>query len=255
MFFPIGDDDREISHPVYVTWILLGINIAVFLYQLSNPEFTYGWSMIPREITSGTDLVGEAIVKTPGGAMAIPLTPGPPIIYLTLLTSMFMHGGFAHIVGNMLYLYIFGDNVEHRFGSIPFLIFYLLAGVAGNVAQILLDPQGILPNLGASGAIAGIMGAYLVLFPRNRVNVVFLYMIVSIPAVLVLGVWIITQLFSTYGSIMTSSQSSGGVAYAAHVAGFVTGVLAAYAWRPTLKSEPDSVLYRQYQRDPRARQW
>jgi membrane associated rhomboid family serine protease len=143
--------------------------------------------------------------------------------------------------------------VEHRFGHIPFLLFYLIAGLAGSLAQVLLDPGSVIPNLGASGAIAGVMGAYLVLFPRNQVNVVFLYSVVTIPAVLVLGVWIATQLFSTYGSIMTSTASTGGVAYAAHVAGFLAGVVAAGLWRPTLREEPDSILRRQYDRDPRTR--
>lgn len=253
MFFPISDDDRKISDPVYVTYILIAINIAVFLYQLANPDFTYGWSMIPQEITKGVDLVGDEIVRTEQGNLPVPQAPGPSIIYLTLLTSMFMHGGYAHIIGNMLYLYIFGDNVEHRFGHIPFLLFYLIAGFAGNVAQVVLDPNGVIPNLGASGAIAGVMGAYLVLFPRNQVNVIFLYTVMTIPAILVLGVWIVGQLFSTYGSIMTSAASTGGVAYAAHVAGFVAGVATALVYRPRLKSEPDSVLKRQYERDPRSR--
>jgi membrane associated rhomboid family serine protease len=252
MFFPISDDDRQITHPVYVTYILIAINIAVFGYQLANPDFTYGWSMIPREITKGVDLVGEEIIRTEQGNFPIPQAPGPSIIYLTLLTSMFMHGGYAHIIGNMLYLYIFGDNVEHRFGHLPFLFFYLIAGLAGSAAQVILDPNGVIPNLGASGAIAGVMGAYLVLFPRNQVNVIFLYTVMTIPAILVLGVWIVGQLFSTYGSIMTSVSSTGGVAYAAHVAGFVAGVVAALVYRPRLKSEPDSVLKRQYDRDPRS---
>lgn len=253
MFFPISDDDREISSPVFVTYVLLAINVAVFAYQVSNPAFTYGWSMIPKEITTGLDLVGQAVVNTSQGSVGIPQTPGPPIIYFTLLTSMFMHGGFAHIIGNMLYLYIFGDNVEHRFGHIPFLIFYLIAGLAGNLAQVVLDPNSMIPNLGASGAIAGVMGAYLVLFPRNRVNVIFLYSVVTIPAVLVLGVWIVGQLFNTYGSIMASATAAGGVAYAAHVAGFIAGVVAAGIWRPSLREEPDSILRRQYERDPRIR--
>jgi membrane associated rhomboid family serine protease len=253
MFFPLSDDDREITSPVYVTYVLLAVNIAVFVYQVYHPEFTYGWSMVPKEITTGVDLVETVIVRGPEGEqVAIPQSPGPPIIFLTLLTSMFMHGGYAHIIGNMLYLYIFGDNVEHRFGHLPFLIFYLLAGLAGSIAQIILDPNGVIPNLGASGAISGIMGAYLVLFPRNRVNVIFLYAIISMPAVAVLGVWIVGQLFSTYGSIMANTGAYGGVAYAAHVAGFATGFVAALVWRPAIKREPDSVLRRQYERDPRS---
>ena len=130
MLFPISDDDRQILKPMFVTYLLLAINIAVFLYQIANPEFTYGWSVIPREITTGEDLVGVAIVETSdGSSIEIPQSAGPPIIWLTLLTAMFMHGGVGHIAGNMLYLWIFGDNVEHRFGHLPFLVFYLSAGL------------------------------------------------------------------------------------------------------------------------------
>ncbi len=254
MLFPISDDDREIIKPIFVTYLLLAINVGVFLYQLSNPDFTYGWSVIPAEITSGRDLLEPQVIRISATeSVEIPQSPGPPIVWLTLLTSMFMHGGFGHLAGNMLYLYIFGDNVENRFGHIPFLVFYLLAGIVGSLAQVFADPTGVIPNLGASGAIAGVMGAYLVLFPRNRVNAVFLYTIISIPAVLVLGLWIAMQLFSSYGSIMATENANGGVAYLAHVGGFMTGVSAALIWRPRIEEEPDSVLRRQYDRDPRVR--
>jgi len=173
MFFPISDDDRDIDSPSFVTYTLLAINIVVFLYQLSNESFTYGWSVIPKEITSGVDLLEPQPVQVAGGGVVqIEQAPGPPIIYLTLITSMFMHGGIGHIVGNMLYLWIFGNNVEHRFGHVCFLLFYLFAGFVASFAQIILDPNSVIPNLGASGAIAGVMGAYLVLFPRNQINAV-----------------------------------------------------------------------------------
>lgn len=253
MLFPISDDDRQILRPMYVTYFLLAINIVVFFYQLANPEFTYGWSVIPREITTGEDLVGAATVENHDGeAIEIPQAAGPPVIWLTLVTSMFMHGSFAHIIGNMLYLWIFGDNVENRFGHIPFLIFYLSAGLVGSAAQLVLDPNSVIPNLGASGAIAGIMGAYLVLYPWNRVNAVFFYMVITVPAVLVLGMWILMQLVSGYGSIAATEASTGGVAYLAHIGGFVAGVGAALIWRKQITEEPDSVLRRQYERDPRA---
>jgi membrane associated rhomboid family serine protease len=253
MLFPISDDDREILKPMYVTYILLAINIAVFFYQIANPEFTYGWSVIPREITTGEDLVGVTIVESQdGSAMEIPQATGPPLIWLTLLTSMFMHGSIAHIAGNMLYLWIFGDNVENRFGHLPFLAFYLAAGLVGSAAQLALDTDSVIPNLGASGAIAGIMGAYLVLYPRNRVNAVFFYTVITVPAVLVLGMWILMQLVSGYGSIAATEASTGGVAYLAHVGGFFAGVVAALLWRKQITQEPDSVLRRQYERDPRA---
>ncbi len=242
MLFPISDDNRDIVKPIFVTYVLLAINVVVFVYQLTNPEFTYGWSVVPREIVTGKDLIGFAEIALPNGQIVqIPQSPGPPIIWLTLLTSMFMHGSFGHLIGNMLYLWIFGDNVENRFGHLPFLAFYLSAGIAGSLAQLLMDPYSVIPNLGASGAIAGVMGAYLVLFPRNRVNAVFFYTIITIPAVFVLGMWIVMQMVSGVGSIVAMDSSTGGVAYMAHIGGFITGVIAALFYRSTLKQEPDSI--------------
>ncbi|WP_202617320.1 rhomboid family intramembrane serine protease [Roseimaritima sediminicola] len=257
MLFPISDDDREVTTVAYVTYTILVINIAVFLVQLSNPDLTYGWSVIPHEIVTGEDLVEPQVRTAPGGqTVTIPQAPGPSPIYLTLLTAMFMHGGFGHIAGNMLYLWIFGNNVEHRFGHVWFLLFYLAAGLAASFAQILFNPGSIIPNLGASGAIAGVMGAYLVLFPRNRVNAVFFYTIVTIPAVLVLGMWIAMQFVSSVGSIAATNETTGGVAYLAHVGGFVAGVAAAVLCRLTVRQEPDNVLRRQYDRDPHShRMW
>ena len=254
MFFPISDDDREVSTVSYVTYTLLAANVVLFLVQLANPEFTYGWSVIPREITTGVDLVEPVEIRLPGSEThVVPQSPGPPVIYLTLLSSMFMHGGFGHIGGNMLYLWIFGDNVEHRFGHVKFLIFYLLAGLIASFSQILINPSSVIPNLGASGAIAGVMGAYLVLFPHNRINAIFFYQVITVPAIVVLGMWIAMQLVSGYGSIASTSASLGGVAYLAHIGGFVAGVIAAGICRLQLREEPDSELYRQYRRDPKDR--
>ncbi|MEZ6134680.1 MAG: rhomboid family intramembrane serine protease [Pirellulaceae bacterium] len=254
MLFPIGDDDREVTTVAFITYGILAANILLFLVQMSNPSFTYGWSVVPKEITTGVDLVEPQPMNVEGyGTVEIPQAPGPPIIWLTLLTSMFMHGGYGHIAGNMLYLWIFGNNVEHRFGHIWFLIFYLTAGLVGSIAQILSGPNSVIPNLGASGAIAGIMGAYLVLFPHNRVNAVFLYNVITVPAIVVLGMWIATQFVSSVGSIAATSESAGGVAYLAHVGGFMAGAAAGGFCRLTLKKEPDSVLKRQYEHDPRAR--
>ena len=148
MFFPISDDDQDVNQPAFVTYALLAVNVIVFLLQLSSPELTYGWSVIPKEITTGVDLVEPQAIEIPGyGTQAIPQAPGPPIIWLTLLSAMFMHGGYGHIAGNMLYLWIFGNNVEHRFGHLWFLIFYLTAGVAASLAQILAGPNSVIPNL------------------------------------------------------------------------------------------------------------
>ncbi|MDA0812436.1 MAG: rhomboid family intramembrane serine protease [Verrucomicrobia bacterium] len=252
MLFPISDDNRGISSPALVTWVFLGANILVFLYQLSNPAFTYGWSVVPAEIVNGIDFIEPVLISVGRESLPVPQEPGPTPIYLTLISSMFMHGGWGHIGGNMLYLWIFGDNVEHRFGHVRFIIFYLVSGLVASVAQIATDPQSVIPNLGASGAIAGVLGAYIVLFPHNRVNAIFFYQIISIPALIVLGMWAVTQLISGYGSIAVTEQT-GGVAYMAHVGGFVAGVVMGFICRFTMKEEPDSILFRQYRDDDKSR--
>ncbi|MEX2577778.1 MAG: rhomboid family intramembrane serine protease [Verrucomicrobiales bacterium] len=242
MLFPISDDNRGISGPVFVTYLILAANVGVFLLQLANDAFTYGWSIVPLEIMTGRDLVDPVAVNTGGQRVSIPQAPGPVPIYLTLLTSMFMHGGFAHIAGNMLYLWIFGDNVEHRFGHLRFLVFYLVAGLVGSAAQIAVDPDSVIPNLGASGAISGVMGAYIVLFPHNRVNAVVFYHVISVPAIFVIGMWALMQFVYGVGSIAVTEQT-GGVAYMAHVGGFVAGVAMGVICRLTMNEEPDSILY------------
>lgn len=231
MIFPISDDDRHLMHPAWVSIGLLVANVALFLWQLANPAFTYGWSVIPAEITGGRDLVGTATMNIGGQTVGIPQAPGPVPIYLTLFSAMFMHGGWAHLGGNMLYLWIFGDNVEHRFGAVKFLVFYLVSGIVATFAQIATDPQGVIPNLGASGAISGVLGAYLVLFPRNRVNAVFIFRIVSLPAIFVIGMWAFLQFINGAGAIAATEQTTGGVAYTAHIGGFVAGVAMGLAWR------------------------
>lgn len=249
MIFPISDDDRHLMHPAWVTILLLGANGAVFLWQLLNPEFTYGWSVIPAEITSGRDLVDPVVIASGDRQVIIPQAPGPVPIQLTVLSAMFMHGGWAHIGGNMLYLWIFGDNVEHRFGALPFLAFYLVSGVAATVAQIALDPDSVIPNLGASGAISGVLGAYLVLFPKNRVFALFFFRVVAIPAVLALGLWIALQFVNGLGAFAATEQT-GGVAYGAHVGGFAAGVVLALILRRVLP-ERSNVLEPAMRRDPR----
>lgn len=253
MIFPISDDDRHLSKPAIVTWTFLILNIAIYLYQTSNPEFTSGWSVIPKEISTGEDLVGAEYITAPTGEqVAIPQTPGPSLIYLTMISAMFMHGGIMHLGGNLLYLWIFGDNVEHRFGSVMFALFYLISGLAATLAQVALGPDSIIPNLGASGAIAGVLGAYLVLFPRNKVNAVFFLRVISIPAIFVLGMWIIMQFVSGAGSLSKTGES-GGVAYAAHIGGFIAGVVMALIARVFMKEESDNILLRNYQNDPTAK--
>ena len=255
MLFPISDDDRHLDGPAWVTLILIALNVVVFvLFQGlgANEAFTYGWSLVPAEITTGTDLTRPVTVEMMGERVEIPHQPGPTPIYLTLISAMFMHGGFGHIIGNLLYLWIFGDNVEHRFGHGAFLAFYLVSGLAATFAQIALDPDSVIPNLGASGAISGVLGAYLVLFPRNRVHAVFFYTVVSIPAVLALGLWILFQFVNGVGAIAATEQT-GGIAYGAHIGGFAAGVVLALVLRSVIPVERPNVLQSAERRDPRAR--
>ncbi|MGZ6371850.1 MAG: rhomboid family intramembrane serine protease, partial [Candidatus Limnocylindria bacterium] len=188
--FPIADENLPGRGFPWVTAGLIAINVAVFVLLQGasgdNP-FTYGWSSIAREITSGVDLTQSVPVVISGSTYLVPQAPGPDPIYLTLLTSMFMHGSWLHLGGNMLFLWIFGDNVEHRAGPLPYLVAYLGAGLVGSGAQIVGDPSSPIPSLGASGAISGVLGAYLVLFPRNRVTAFVVRFLVQIPALAAIG--------------------------------------------------------------------
>src|SRR5437762_5172949 len=233
--FPLFDENEPGQGIAWVTLSLIGINIAVFLLLQQaggDNQFTYGFSTIPAEITTGRDIVTSVPVTIGGVPYLIPEAPGPHPIYLTLLTSMFMHGGWLHLGGNMLFLFIFGDNVEHYIGSVLYLAFYLVAGIVASLAQILVDPTSPIPNLGASGAIAGVLGAYIVLFPRNRVVVFLLRFLVPVPAVVAIGLWAVLQFVSGIGSIAVTSQTAGGgVAYMAHVGGFLTGLVVGFLAR------------------------
>ena len=247
MLFPISDDNRDVKGFAPVTIVLILINLAVFFLLQQTGEnqlFTYGWSVIPYEITNGIDLVSPATTTIGGQQEVIPQAPGPSPIYLTILSAMFMHGGYMHLFGNLLYLWIFGDNVEVRFGAIPFLGFYLFSGVVATFSQVYLDPSGIIPNLGASGAISGVLGAYMVLFPRNRVHAIFLWTIVSIPAVVAIGVWIAMQFVSGWGSLVSAGETAGGIAYAAHIGGFLAGVVLGFIMRAFKREEPEDPFSR-----------
>ncbi|RYG61215.1 rhomboid family intramembrane serine protease, partial [bacterium] len=238
MLFPIGDDNSDRHITPYVTFALIALNIFVFVcLQLPSARdaFTYGYSVIPAEILSGRDLVGG--VKA--GNNIIPQTPGPQPIQLTILTAMFMHGGWAHLLGNMLYLWIFGDNVEDAMGHVKFLLFYLLCGIIATSVQIMASQMSggvnlYIPNLGASGAIAGVLGGYLMLYPTKSVRVLIgFFGLISVPAILVIGLWIGTQVLSGIGSIANTQQTneSGGVAYWAHVGGAVAGLILVWVFR------------------------
>jgi membrane associated rhomboid family serine protease len=203
--FPIGDDNRELTITPIVTWVLIGLNVVVFIYELVLGDalqfFISEWGAKPRRILAGRGL-------------------------LTLLSSMFIHGGFAHIIGNMLFLRVFGDNVEDRFGHGRFLFFYLITGLAASMAHVLLNPTSLVPSVGASGAISGVLGAYIVMFRSNRVRVFFGYGIIDVPAWVMIGFWALQQFLATYATIAQTEQTEGGgVAYAAHAGGFIAGVV------------------------------
>jgi len=228
--FPIGDENLPGRGLAWITLGLIAVNVAVFLFLQGGSgdnTFTYGWSSIAREITTGVDLTQAVPVVIDGTRYAVPQAPGPDPIYLTLLSSMFMHGSWLHLGGNMLFLWIFGDNVEHRAGPILYLVAYLVAGIVGSLAQILSDPSSPIPSLGASGAISGVLGAYIVLFPGNRVTALLLRFPVRVPALVAIGMWIALQVFSS----LADPTGAGGVAYLAHIGGFATGVLAGLLFR------------------------
>lgn len=239
---PIGDENERGHGPPFVSLAFIGLNIAVFLLLQaaggpSGEDFTYGYSAVPFEITHGVDLVGPREITVDGSPYLIPQEPGPYPIWLTLLTSMFMHGGLLHLGGNMLFLWIFGDNVEHRIGHIPYLAFYLVAGVIASLAQILVSTDSVIPTLGASGAISGVLGAYLVMFPANRVTVLFLRFPMQVPAIVAIGLWAVLQFISGIGAFAVTEETGGGVAYMAHIGGFIAGVVAGLAFR-AIFSEP-----------------
>jgi len=237
---PIGDEDTGGPPSIpYVNIAIIAINVLVFLYQLVDPNFTNGYSAVPAEITTGKDIIGQILIPQPDGtAVVIDEAPGPMPIWLTLLTSMFMHGGWLHIGGNMLFLFIFGDNIEKAYGHIKYLVFYLVCGLIAGLAHVLSQPDSIIPSLGASGAISGVMAGYLVLFPTNRVRVllalgfVFLRPIM-VPAVVMIGIWALLQFVNGIGSIAVTDQTSG-VAYWAHIGGFIAGAVITLLAKPFL---------------------
>jgi rhomboid family protein len=225
--FPIADQNEPGARTAWVNLSLIAVNIAVFvLIQQAGADnaFTYGYSTVPAEITTGHDIVRATTVVMNGQSFLIPQAPGPSPIYLTLLSSMFMHGGWLHLGGNMLFLWIFGDNVERAAGSLVYLAFYLVAGVIASLSQAFVDPTSTIPSLGASGAISGVLGAYLVLFPRNRVTVFLFRFLVVVPAIVAIGIWAVFQFVSGLGSVAATAET-GGVAYFAHIGGFIAGLL------------------------------
>jgi membrane associated rhomboid family serine protease len=215
--FPIGDDDSARRTTPVVTYALIALNVIFFFVELSGGDpFIEHWSVVPRRLLAN---------------------PGSD--FPTIFTSMFMHAGWLHLGGNMLYLWIFGDNVEDSFGHLKFLIFYLLCGIAATLAQLAFSTGSNVPNLGASGAIAGVLGAYILLFPRGQVKVLMGRGVIPMPALVVIGFWIVLQFVSGIGSI-TNSAETGGVAYMAHIGGFLAGIILTFLLRAT-GTQPQNV--------------
>jgi membrane associated rhomboid family serine protease len=205
--FPIGDDDTARRTAPLVTYALIALNVLFFFVEMSGGEAFIGkWAFVPSRFLAN-----------------------PAADFLTLFTSMFMHAGWLHLGGNMLYLWIFGDNVEDRFGHLKFIIFYVLCGLAATFAQLAFSLGSHVPNLGASGAIAGVLGAYILLFPRGSVRVLQGQRVIPVPALIVIGLWFVLQLFSGIGTLANAAQ--GGVAYMAHIGGFVAGVVLTFLLR------------------------
>lgn len=235
--FPIGDENERGHGPAVVTLAIIALNVLVFIFLQGGggPEgddFTYGYSAVPYEITNGVDLTEPQPIDVGGQQVAVPQEPGPSPIWLTLFSSIFMHGGWLHLGGNMLFLWIFGNNVEDRMGRIRYLLFYLFTGYVATYGFALFNQSSQQPLIGASGAIAGVLGAYIVLYPRARVwsLVPFLLFIpLRLPAWLVLGGWFLLQWF--YTARVQVSTGGDSVAYLAHVLGFLAGMLLALPLR------------------------
>ncbi len=238
MVMPIADDNSDRQIVPIVNYLLIAINIWVFVFFQQfgeNEKFIYTWSTVPREIVTGQDVVTpprHVRDRETGRTVEMPgLQPTPISVYLTLLTSMFMHGGIAHIFGNMLFLWIFGDNVEDRIGHVRYLIFYLISGLVASLCHVFFtilffgveSDQALVPSLGASGAISGVLGAYLLLFPQKRVTVIMFRFLTQVPAWVAIGMWFVMQLF--LGLKVFGGRGSDGVAYAAHIGGFVAGLV------------------------------
>jgi membrane associated rhomboid family serine protease len=239
MLFPIADENSDRRTTPVVNYVLIAINILVFVFLQgvgSNEKFTYAFSTVPAEIVTGKDIATQdRTLEHPVTGQIVEISglqPTPIPVYLTLITSMFMHGGIAHIFGNMLFLWIFGDNIEDRLGHFRYLTFYLVCGVLAGLAHVFTTvafagenaESLLIPSLGASGAISGVLGGYLLLYPTRRVMVMISWFVTAVPAFIAIGLWFIFQLISGLGMLGSGSQA-GGVAYAAHIGGFIAGLV------------------------------
>ncbi len=199
---PIGDDNPYRRRFPIITYGLIALNILFFLAELDGGDaFILKWSFVPARFLAN-----------------------PEANFLTIFTAMFLHAGWIHLGGNMLYLWIFGDNVEDRFGAGRFFAFYLLCGIAATFTQLAFEGRSTVPNLGASGAIAGVLGAYILMFPRSQIEVLMGIFIIPMPALIVIGLWIVLQFYSGLASV-SHAAASGGVAYMAHIGGFIAGFI------------------------------
>ena len=209
---PIGDENVVGGPPPLLNYALIALNVLAFFLEISQPSeralqsFITAWGVVPREYSSGHDIA--------------PLIPLP--FWSTLITSMFLHGGWMHLGGNMLYLWIFGDNLNKVMGHVRYLLFYVACGLAAGLAHIAFNSGSNVPTVGASGAISGVLGGYLLLFPRNRVRVMMRGGITAVPAYVMLGLWILIQIVS---GAMDQGGEGGGVAFMAHIGGFVAGLV------------------------------
>jgi membrane associated rhomboid family serine protease len=235
MLFPIGDDNRERTIVPYINYLIIIANIFVFVFLQdfgNNDKFTYKFSLVPGEIITGRDIETDPQTFIDDATVERYTVPGlgitPISVYITLITSVFMHGSIAHIFGNMIFLWIFGDNIENRTGHFRYLMFYLICGILASLAHVyvteILKGDPLIPTLGASGAISAVLGAYLLLFPRKRVSVLIFYFITDMPAIVVIGIWFLFQLVSGLG-LLGGGAESGGIAYGAHIGGFIAGMI------------------------------
>ena len=225
MVFPIGDDQvRGGAFPIF-SYAFIAINVLIFLFQstLAGPElenFIMEYGSIPAETTTGQD-------------------------YFTLFTSMFLHGGWMHLIGNMLFLWVFADNIEQIIGNIHFVLFYIVGGLAAHAAHIYFNWNSEIPTVGASGAISAVLGAYLVMFPASKIKILVLLFFRSfrVPALLFLGFWIAQQLFSGFASLGPATAETAGVAWWAHIGGFAFGVVAGFVYKGLMKDKIDTMFH------------
>jgi membrane associated rhomboid family serine protease len=233
MVMPIADENADRRTTPWVNYVLIALNVFVFVVfqgMGTNEKFTYAWATVPKEIVTGRDIAEDYVIDVPltNRRAVIPLERTPGSVYLTLLTSMFMHGGIAHILGNMWFLWIFGDNVEDALGHLRYTVYYLICGILASLAHVFatvfLRQDAMIPSLGASGAISGVLGGYVLLFPHRRVTVILFRILTQVPAYVAVGIWFLFQLISGLGALGPGSQA-GGVAYGAHIGGFVAGLV------------------------------